>query len=234
MKQQENGRCPDNGYWEPLLYDYIDGIQDENARAAVDKHLSVCPYCRGELEKLRQMRGALRAFGAETESVSVYDKVMGTVMAEAAERKREILPQEPEEERILVPKEEKPPIRKYLLRAGGIAALFLCVVGLWLVTPALTRQTAGKAPSGLEDAQMLPFIEEDTVAVYLWADAEPEALTAALAAFDSGVLTEDGVVFPYSGELCNQIRAALLEHGISASLERTGKTDGFLYVCTGK
>ena len=46
--------------WEPLLYDYAEGLTDRETAASVERHIAECDYCRGALEDIRWMMSALQ------------------------------------------------------------------------------------------------------------------------------------------------------------------------------
>ena len=107
------------------------------------------------------MLDAVRADG--TDAVSVCGPVMEKIFAEASEKEQNASEQD-DAPRVLVPTDAKKPVsRQRVLRITGIAAAAVCAVGLWIVMPFFRDpggNTAGQAPSGLEDAQMNPYFTE--------------------------------------------------------------------------
>ena len=239
MKHNERSGCPDGARREDLLYDYADGDLSAEERAETEAHLAQCPYCREELEKIRRMTDALRALGTENSDIPVCDAVMRTILSERAERKRKNSFGDTEYGVLVPEEEEKLPVLKHIMRAGGIAAALICAVGLWFVIPVLRGPeeiAAGKAPSGLDSAQGLPaFAETEALAaetsvillpgeiqytVTVRAGTDAKTLREALGAFPGAVRTADGLLYPYDDALCEQILSQLSAAGIPTETER--------------
>ena len=61
------------------LWNYLDGLVDEDGRAAVEEHLSVCRRCCGELEFAEELRGFLARNADEGLPPDVHARLAATI-----------------------------------------------------------------------------------------------------------------------------------------------------------
>lgn len=143
------GRCDRAAEWEPLLYDFAEGLTDEKTGQEIKRHIAECAYCRGALEDIRWMTAALRESAPEPKT-DISARVMDVIRAEEESDGR-IVTQAVDVRtgRVLSSPKEKRGIRVVLRTVSGIAAAMLVVLGLMLVVP-LLRAGSGTA-SGTQD-----------------------------------------------------------------------------------
>ncbi len=61
------------------LWDYLDGVVDEPARAAIDEHLAFCRRCCGEVEFAEELRAFLAVQAAEELPPDVRTRLTATL-----------------------------------------------------------------------------------------------------------------------------------------------------------
>jgi mycothiol system anti-sigma-R factor len=61
------------------LWDYLDGVIDESARAAIEEHLAFCRRCCGEVEFAEELRGFLAVQAAEELPPDVRARLTATL-----------------------------------------------------------------------------------------------------------------------------------------------------------
>lgn len=69
------------------LWAYLDGVVDEQSRAAIDEHLSFCRRCCGEAEFAVELRSLLAAQAAEALPRDVHARLSATLDRLEAERR---------------------------------------------------------------------------------------------------------------------------------------------------
>lgn len=141
--------CDRAAEWEPLLYDFAEGLTDEKTGQEVRRHIAECAYCRGALEDIRWMTAALRESALEPKT-DISARVMDAIRAEEESGGR-IVAQTVDARtgRVLSSPKEKYSIRRIMRTVSGIAAALLLVFGLIYIVP-LLRMGSGTA-SGTQD-----------------------------------------------------------------------------------
>ena len=135
--------------WEPLLYDYAEGLADRETAASVERHIAECDYCRGALEDIRWMMSALQTSVPEPQN-DVVSRVMKTVCAEEEEHGRVIAETvDTRTGRVLSSPDQRRGVRRLLRTVGSLAAALVIVIGLIYVLPLL--KSGSGASSGAQD-----------------------------------------------------------------------------------
>ena len=144
--------------WEPLLYDYAEGLADRETAASVERHIAECAYCRGALEDIRWMISALQTSVPEPKS-DLSARVMETIRAEEEEDGCVIAETvDTRTGRVLNPAGKRG-FGAIVRTVGSIAAALVLVMGLLYVLP-LLRAGSG-ASSGAQDVINEMQKEED-------------------------------------------------------------------------
>lgn len=135
--------------WEPLLYDYAEGLADRETAASVERHIAECDYCRGALEDIRWMMSALQTSVPEPQN-DVVSRVMKTVRAEEEEHGHVIAETvDTRTGRVLSSPNQRRGVRRLLRTVGSLAAALVIVIGLIYVLPLL--KSGSGASSGVQD-----------------------------------------------------------------------------------
>ena len=141
--------CDRAAEWEPLLYDYAEGLADDASRTEVRRHLAQCAYCRGALEDIRWMVSALQTSVPEPKT-DISSRVMEAIRAEEEQNGRVITETvDVRTGRVLSDSSEERGVHRILRTLGGIAAAVVLVFGLMYVLPFL--RTESGAASGTQD-----------------------------------------------------------------------------------
>lgn len=143
--------CARASEWEPLLYDYAEGLCDGESRAAVRSHLASCAYCSSALEDIRWMMTALRASVPEPPA-QLHSRVMDTISAEQTGYGR-IITETVDVRTGWVLDENRFSMRRMTRMIGGIAAVFVLVVGMLWLLPLMRSTGASTTPEILEELQ---------------------------------------------------------------------------------
>lgn len=142
-------RCPRSSEWEPLLYDYAEGLADEQTRAAVEGHLASCAYCTAAMEDIRWMISALKSTAPEPRE-DLTKRVMARIRTEEEENGRVIAEALDARTGRILPDRTGTPLGRSVRRVsrmlGGIAAALVLVIGLVYLVP-LLRSGSGAASS---------------------------------------------------------------------------------------
>lgn len=182
MRLQPCDRAAD---WEPLLYDYAEGLADEETGAAVQRHLEECPYCRGALADIQWMTSALKASVPEPKT-DLSARVMETIRAQEDINGRVFTEQiDARTGRTLSSPSDEHRIRRLINTVGYLAASLLLVIGLFYAVP-LLRMRSGAA-SGTQE--ILHEQQSETPIVLLVSGMRESELASLLSQL---VVTPDG------------------------------------------
>ena len=142
--------CDRAADWEPLLYDYAEGLADEETGAAVQRHLEECAYCRGAFADIRWMTLALRQSVPEPKT-DLGARVMETIRAQDDLNGRVFTEQiDVQTGRVLSSSSDKRGIRRLLNTIGYVAASLVLIIGLFYAVP-LLRAGGGASSSGTQE-----------------------------------------------------------------------------------
>ncbi len=231
--------CDRAAEWEPLLYDFADGLTDVQTGQAVQRHTAECAYCRGALEDIRWMTSALR----ESVTEPKYD-ISARVM-EVVRTKKNLRAEEETSGRIVTQTVDartgrvtanasgKRGIRGVMRTLGGIAAAVLLAAGLMYAVPWL-RMGIGTASGTPDILGEMQSCEESRFSdgVFVGDPVLTTAETAAGSAVSETVLTENQypVILYVPGLTGEQILSALssLTAADGTPAEITKTADGYL------
>lgn len=143
--------CTRASEWEPLLYDYAEGLCDGETRAAVRGHLTSCAYCSSALEDIRWMMTALQESAPEPPA-GLHTRVMDAVRAEDAGCGR-IITETVDVRTGRVLDEPRFSLSRMTRMIGGIAAAVVVVIGLMMLLPLMRRTGASTTPEILGELQ---------------------------------------------------------------------------------
>ena len=233
-------RCDRAAEWEPLLYDFAEGLTDEKTGAAVKEHLAGCTYCRGALEDIRWMRTALRESVPEPKT-DLTARVMKTIRAEEESGGRVVTETlDARTGRVITSRGGKHSLHRIVRAVSCIAAAVLVVLGLLYVLPLLrmgggtasgTQDILGEMQSG-EDARFsdgvfvgsTPQTEQRTILLVSGTtESALAALLSQLTAAEDGTAitvteTDDGYLLTPLSAL-SQVSAILESAGLRVTLD---------------
>ena len=143
------GVCSRADVWEPLLYDYAEGVADKDTCASVEAHLARCPACRASLADIRFMMEAMsESLPAPKQDITA--RVMERIRAE--EEDLGVVLSQPLDAVTGKPIRQKQSAMRRVTRLfGGIAAVFVLAIGLVWLLPLLGEMNSGAA-TGPQDA----------------------------------------------------------------------------------
>lgn len=178
--------CDRAADWEPLLYDYAEGLIDKETGAAVQRHLEECPYCRGAFADIQWMTSALKASVPEPKT-DLGARVMETIRVQEDINGRAFTEQiDAQTGQVLSSPSDKRGIRHLVNAVGYAAAVLLLVIGLFYVVP-LLRVGSGTSSAGTQEILHEPQSEMNVV---LLVSGMPETELASL--LSQLVVTPDG------------------------------------------
>jgi hypothetical protein len=110
-----------------LLFDYIEGLMDDQDKHALEAHIETCAECKEALKDMQALQSRLTEHGQNTAQTELETHVLGAIVRGQKKQLQTVTPQSPHLRRTIM----KNPIFKLSLAAAVVIA---CTLGFTLLT----------------------------------------------------------------------------------------------------